>query len=124
MVSPASMGPPLQLNSTGKLISPKATLRNFSATASPAGAIRSGMVSASAFSRPRQLNSTGICISRNRSVLNRSARASPAGAISRVWKGPLTFSGTTRLAPAWRASSPAFSTAAASPAMTSWVGQL
>ena len=39
-------------------------------------------------------------------------------------KGPLTFSGTTRLAPAWRASSPAFSTAAASPAMTSWVGQL
>ena len=76
------MGPPLQLNSTGKLISPKATLRNF------------------------------------------SARASPAGAIREVWKGPLTFSGTTRLAPAWRASSPAFSTAAASPAMTSWVGQL
>ena len=41
-----------------------------------------------------------------------------------VWKGPLTFRGRTRLAPAALASSPALSTAAASPEMTICPGQL
>ena len=52
-------------------------------------------------------------------VAKRSRRASPAGAIKEVWKGPLTFKGSTRFAPASLASVLAFSTAAASPEMTS-----
>ena len=82
------------------------------------------MVSSPSITSPLQLKSTGKRMVRNSTVRNFSRRASPAGAIREVWKGPLTFRGTTRLAPASLASSPAFSTAAASPPMTSCPGQL
>ena len=42
---------------------------------------------------------------------NRARSASPAGAIREVWKGPLTFSGRQRFAPACAANAAAWSTA-------------
>ena len=47
-----------------------------------------------------------------------------AGNSSAVWKGPLTFRGRQRRAPFSRARAAARSTAAFSPPMTSWPGQL
>ena len=55
---------------------------------------------------------------------NRSSRAFPAGAMRLVWKGPLTLRGRQRLAPASFARAAASATAAASPPMTTWPGQL
>ena len=82
------------------------------------------MVWVSSFTSPRQLNSTGISIGRKSTVSKRLARASPAGAMRGVWKGPLTFSGMQRRAPFSLARAAAFSTAALSPPITSWPGQL
>ena len=82
------------------------------------------MVSSGPISRPRQLKSTGMRIAPKAVSLNFSRRASPAGARREVWKGPLTFRGRQRLAPSSLASAAALSTAACSPPMTNWPGQL
>ena len=82
------------------------------------------MVSVSPMGVPRQLNTTGKAGVPKDIEANFSRRASPAGRIRRVWKGPLTFKGRQRFAPAALASSAARATAASSPPMTSWPGQL
>ena len=84
---------------------------------------RLGMLSPSPSTSPLQLKRTGNCMAPKSTVWNRLARASPAGAMREVWKGPLTFRGITRLAPASLARRPASSTAAASPPMTICPGQ-
>ena len=78
----------------------------------------------SSFTSPRQLKITGIWGSANATPWKYSRRAFPAGAIRGVWKGPLTFRGRHRRAPFSLAMAAAFSTAAFSPPMTSWPGQL
>ena len=58
------------------------------------------MVSPSPSTSPLQLKRTGNSMGPKSTVRNRSSRAAPAGAMREVWKGPLTFRGSTRLAPA------------------------
>ena len=55
---------------------------------------------------------------------NTSNNFSPAGFNIGEWKGPLTFSGSTLLAPASFNASPAFATASDSPEITICPGQL
>ena len=52
------------------------------------------------------------------------SRSVAGGGEEEVWKGPLTFRGRHRRAPFSLAMAAAFSTAAFSPPMTSWPGQL
>ena len=58
------------------------------------------------------------------SARSSGASRSSAGCISAQWKGALTCSGITRLAPRALARSPARATAAACPAITTWPGRV